>query len=263
MVGIILPTIDHHYFSRILNGIADSAVEMDYQLVIYQSKYEIEKEMQAFKHLQERLLDGVIILSRNLPIETILSYKPYGPIVLCEDIHLQEIPVVSIKHDDAFKEALNFLKENGHRKIALCLGRREGSNSEKREKVYRQTLMNWGEEVKEEWILDNCYHFQDGERAFHTYMKMENKPTAVLVTNDQVSAGLLLACKKHPITIPEQLALLSFDNDPIAKSLQITTMEIPKYLLGQEAFAAFIELLETGKCESKILPYQLIVRETV
>lgn len=263
MVGIILPMIDHPYFSRILNGIADSAVKLDYQLVIYQTRYEIEKEMQAFKHLQERLLDGLIILSRNLSIETILSYKRYGPIVLCEDLQLQELPLVSIKHDEAFKEALNFLKEKGHRKIALCLGRRNGSNSQKREKVYRQTLLSWGVGVKEEWILDRCYHFQDGERVFHTYMEMENKPSAFLVTNDQVSAGLLLACRKHHISVPQQLAVLSFDNDPIAESLQITTMEIPKYLLGQKAFAAFSVLLKSGNCERAILPYQLMIRETV
>lgn len=66
--------------------------------------------------------------------------------------------------------------------------------------------------------------------------RKEDPPTALLVTSDQVAAGMLAYCKEHGIHVPDELALIGFDNQPIAKMLNITTFEISLEEIGQRPF---------------------------
>lgn len=72
MVGVVLPTINHPYFSELLEGIAEEAIKHNIQLVIFQTGYNLEKEFEALEQLRGHLIDGVIIASRAIPFDSLL-----------------------------------------------------------------------------------------------------------------------------------------------------------------------------------------------
>ncbi len=68
---------------------------------------------------------------------------------------------------------------------------------------------------------------QDGAQILHRILNMKNRPTAIFTANDQVAAGLLTEARKQGLQVPEDLAILGFDNHEISKALEISTIEHP------------------------------------
>lgn len=94
-------------------------------------------------------------------------------------------------------------------------------------------------------------------------LKLTNRPTAIIVGNDYVAAGIIHHAKQQGINIPEMLAVTGFDNHPIAEAMEITTVAQPIERLGKKA-VQLLDRLAAGK-ELPVrqpIPLELIVRET-
>lgn len=103
----------------------------------------------------------------------------------------------------------------------------------------------------------------DGKALFHKWKKWKEKPTAIFVANDQVSAGLLLEAKAQRISVPDELAILSVDNHEISQSLGVTTIDIQTKEMGKQAFAMLEKRIQGQPIERKVLDYRLIERSAV
>ncbi|MCD7036110.1 LacI family DNA-binding transcriptional regulator [Metabacillus sp. GX 13764] len=262
MVGVVLPAINHPYFGAMVEGIAEEAIKKQVQLVLFQSSYEEKKELEALSLLQGRKLDGIIFCSRAAGDQALIKHKSSGPIVLGEDSDLEFFSSVSISHEAAFQSGLQYLMANGHTDIAVCLSRKEGINSLKRIKAYKEQL---GNRARQEWIFEGCLKLEDGMKVIGQYRNLKKKPSAFLVTNDQAAAGIMLAAKKENIRIPEDLSLLSFDNQPISGIFGLSTIDIPVKEMGRQLLAALLAKREVpGSSERKlVLPHSIVERKTV
>jgi LacI family repressor for deo operon, udp, cdd, tsx, nupC, and nupG len=265
MVGVVLPYVNHPYFSTIVEGIATEALQCGYHLLLFQTDYEANKEIEALEMLKMKQVDGIIICSRTINWEWIEAYKDYGPIVLCENVKGRDMLSVYINHYRAFAMGMNYLIEKGHRKIGYCIGRTTGTNSKDREAAYYETLKQINESPRPEWIFDHCLYIEDGKRVVTSLLQMKERPTALLVSSDQVAAGIVTFAQHKGLKIPEELAILSFDNHPISEALNITTIELPLSLMGKRAFRMIYSHLESGELtkETEELSVRLVERLTV
>jgi DNA-binding LacI/PurR family transcriptional regulator len=236
LIGIVLPFSDHPYFSQLVKGIANEALKNNYKLVLFQTNYQESKEIEAFDMLKHKLIDAVIICSRISDWSIIDEYLPYGPIILCEDSREKKVSSTFVDHYKSFSIALEYLYSKGHKKIGYCIGRRSGANSQQRELAYKEFLKKLNEPFQPDYIFDDCLYFEDGEQVINKIKKMSNPPSALLVTSDQVAAGIVTCCQNQHISIPDDLALIGFDNQPIAKFMNITTIEIPLVEIGRKLF---------------------------
>lgn len=259
LLGVVVPFLNHPYFGLLIEGIANEAVENNFKLVLFQTDYLEEREIEALEMLKHKQIDSLIICSRISPIEIIKEYLNYGSIILNEDTRDKGISAAFIDHYNAFTIALEFLHQKGHRKIGYCIGRNSGTNSKQREKAYLDFLHRMNEPFNSESIFFNCFNFEDGERVVHTLHKNRERPTALLVTSDQVAAGILTCCADLNISIPKDLAIIGFDNQPIAKVMGITTVEIPLFEVGQKLFN---QAISEGISYEEI-QFNLIERRTV
>ncbi|WP_053219986.1 LacI family DNA-binding transcriptional regulator [Virgibacillus senegalensis] len=262
LLGVVLPSIEIPYFSKIVEGIAEEGIKHNLQLVLMQTDYEIDKELEALELLRGGLIDGLIFTSRAASLDIIKEYQQHGPIVLCEDSDQVELPSISIPHEQAFQHGLEYLIAKGHTKIAYTLGRKKGTNSYKRSNAYRRMMTKINQPIREEWVFDKCLSIEDGMRVMESWHKLTEKPTAFLVTNDQVAAGLVFAAKETDMLIPEDIAILSFDNQPIARAMHLSTIDIPIKQMGRKAVQS-IKKTDQSKKNKISLPFQLIERKTV
>lgn len=261
MIGVVLPTINLPYFAELIAGIADAAAESGFHLSLFQTNYDVQKEIFALTQLKQRQVDGLIFCSKALADEKLMEWE--GPILLCQNSDIGRFPTISIPHQQAFRYGLDYLIAKGHKKIAICLARKKGMNSHFRIKAYKEALEEIGEAFHEDWVVEKAITINDGKALFHKWKKWKEKPTAIFVANDQVSAGLLLEAKAQRVSVPDELAILSVDNHEISQSLGITTIDIQTKEMGKQAFAMLEKRIQGQPIERKVLDYRLIERSTV
>ncbi|CAN2252157.1 LacI family DNA-binding transcriptional regulator [Bacillus vallismortis] len=261
MIGVVLPTINLPYFAELIAGIADAAEGSGIHLSLFQTNYDVQKEIFALTQLKERQVDGLIFCSKALADERLMDWK--GPILLCQNSDIGRFSTISIPHEQAFRYGLDYLMAKGHKKIAICLARKKGMNSHFRIKAYREALEEIGEAFHEDWVIEKAISINDGKALFHKWENWKEKPTAIFVANDQVSAGLLLEAKARRVLVPDELAILSVDNHEISQSLGITTIDIQTKEMGKQAFAMLEKRIQGQPIEKKVLDYRLIERSTV
>ena len=94
---------------------------------------------------------------------------------------------------------------------------------------------------------------------------MENPPEALIVAGDEVAIGIMTEVEKLGIKVPEDLAIIGFDNQPISQVLQLTTIDQNLKGIGKTAFEMFYRQVndEGSKQEKMEIPYKLVERSTV
>ncbi len=258
MVGIVLPFTDHPYFAALLKGIAEEARIHRKKLVMIQTDYQTEQEIAALEMLKHKQIDACIFCSRSSEWNVIQPYQAFGQIVMCEEIH-ENVSYTFIDQYQVFMNALNYLDQKGYQRIGYCIGRRSGTNSQERERAYRDFLEKKEMPFNESWIFDDCYHVQDGERVLQEISHLSQKPDALLVTNDQTAAGIVITAEKTGLNVPEDLGIMGFDNHPIAEMLSITTIDLPLEEMGRNLFRQSLK----QEIEKQEVSVSLIERKTV
>ncbi|MCZ8521318.1 MULTISPECIES: LacI family DNA-binding transcriptional regulator [Paenibacillus] len=259
LIGVVVPSIKRPYFGLVVEGIAEEALKNNNNLVLIQTNYEEHRELEALKMLKLKQIDALIICSKISDWEIVEKYANYGSIIVFEDARGRAVSSIFVDHYKSCVEALAYLNAKGHCRIGCCLARKSGTSSKQRELAYRDYLNNIGEPFDPNYIFYDAIHFEDGEWIVQRLMAMNTPPTALLVTSDQVASGILACCKERGIDVPSRLAIVGFDNQPIAKILNITTFEIPLVDIGRELFVRSI----SGSFFQKEIPVKLIERLTV
>ncbi|WP_405116705.1 LacI family DNA-binding transcriptional regulator [Paenibacillus sp. FSL K6-1217] len=264
-VAVIVPYIHAFYFSIIMNGIAHEALLSQYRLILCQSNYREEEEIKVLEMLRHKEIDGVVIVSTALKPDIIEEYTAYGPVVTCQDSGERRYSSVYIEHYAAFKQGLEYLTGKGYRSIGYCEGRQGGSSAMIRQAAYREFIAGHQLAFEEEWMIYDCLTEEDGAAAARSLLRMPRRPEALIITGDHVAAGLIIEARKAGLCIPGDLAVMGFDNQPIGRLLEITTIDNHLYEMGAAAFRIIHEQIHSEHPEPvyRKLDYRIIERSTV
>lgn len=258
LIGVVLPFSDHPYFARLLKGIARKAFKHNFKLVLIQTDYQTEREKDALQMLRQKQIDGLIICSRSCELSLIKSYKQYGPIVVCEKVP-EELSSSYVDHYQAFQDALSYLYEEGHTKIGYSVSRLDGTSSKNRNAAYRDFFASRKLPYRSDYVFDRMLYFEDGEAIVKKLQRMGDPPSALIITSDQVAAGVITYANKVGLRIPEELAIIGFDDLPMARMMGITSMHLPLEEMGEHLF---LQAVEKGT-KQKLFHTKLIKRTTV
>ncbi|KOO50382.1 LacI family DNA-binding transcriptional regulator [Priestia koreensis] len=264
MIGVILPYVNHPYYNQIIEGIAKEALLHGYKLVICQTNYQVDKEKEALEMLKVKQVDGLVICSRESDWAIIESYERFGPIVMCEEAKDRLVSSVYINHYDGFKLGMEYFISKGHTSIGCCLARPNSENSKKRRNAYQDVLQQVDIKDREDWVFYGCLTIEDGEGVAEKLFQMGDRPEALLVSSDQVAAGIITKSQQLGMNVPEDLSVIGFDNHPISRALGITTIEHPGLEMGQKAFTQiYKQIVQKESSSDHELSFQLIERHSV
>ncbi|MNJ49098.1 Catabolite control protein B [compost metagenome] len=244
---------------------AHEALQVNYQLMLCQTGYRAEEERKALHMLRDKVVDGLVISSRSLSLNQIEAYAKYGPITLCEEVRGRQLSSVYFDHYSCFQKAITYLWSKGHRNIGYTISRKNSASSKIRQKAYQDTLASLGGQARQEWAYDKCHYMEDGAHLLNRILEMKERPSALLVTGDQMAAGLMIEARNKGIRVPEDIAIVGFDNHPISKLLDITTIDNRLKEIGAEAFNIVYKHI-TGQSDSSTiqeLGFRLIERSSV
>ncbi|MNB90586.1 Catabolite control protein B [compost metagenome] len=264
-VAVILPYINLYYFAIVMDGLAHEALLAQYRLILCQSNYDPDEELKVLEMLRNKEIDGVVVVSTALLPEVIEEYMEYGPVVTCQDNGERRFSSVYMEHYAAFWHGLEYLQGKGYRKIGYCEGRQNGSSASIRQTAFHAFHAEHGLPFRQEWMVFDCFKEEDGVAVARSLLQMEERPEVFIVTGDHVAAGLIIEARKHGLRIPQDVAVMGFDNQPIGRLLDITTIDNHLYDMGAAAFRIIHEQIRTGNRQPvyRKLDYRIIERGTV
>ncbi|MHA2939327.1 DNA-binding transcriptional regulator CytR [Vibrio sp. RC27] len=265
----IVPDICDPYFSEIIRGIEDAAIENGYLVLLGDSCQQKRRESSFVNLVFTKQADGMLLLGTDLPFDVSKSeQKNLPPMVMaCEYAPELELPTVHIDNLTSAFEVVNYLGQMGHKKIAELSGPETAALCQFRHQGYLQALRRANVTMNPSYHLFSDFSFEGGVVAAKQLLNLPVPPTAIFCHNDMMAIGVIQEAKRMGLKIPQDLSVVGFDDIKFAQYCDppLTTVAQPKYEIGRQAMLMMLEVLRGNdvRAGSRLLETELIIRESV
>jgi DNA-binding LacI/PurR family transcriptional regulator len=242
-IACIIPFFTGYFFVELLRGIQSRITEYKYDLLLYSVDIANKKETFLQRTLEERKVDGVLLVSLEISRE--FAGKFLGgqmPIVLVDSDH-PELDSITVDNVDGAYRATQHLIEAGYAKIAMIDGQLKSIPARLRLEGFKKAL--WERHIpffEDYFVACDFTNEADGfnKEAGHTAMQRllnlgENRPRAVFVSSDIQAIGAMQAIREAGFKVPKDIAVVGFDDIEMAQYVGLTTMRQPIMLMGELA----------------------------
>ena len=266
LILVLVPDFSNPYYAEIVQGIDLVMRERGYNILLAGVSDNWTQDTSTLNLLNNKLADGVISLAHIEADAGIMGALKNTPWVACSEApSIQDIPFVSIDHRQAAMDAVQYLLNQGHQRIALISADETYQWASLRHQGYVQVLQRAGMEIDPELIrVANKVEYAQGVRAAASLLSLPNPPTAVFAVADTLAIGAIKTFKKAGKRVPQDIAVIGFDNVPIAEVFEpsLTTIGQPMRELGGAAAQTLLALLEGKNPASQTLAHSLILRNS-
>lgn len=248
-----------------LNSFVETASQYGYQTIIYTSSGDPKKELQAFEDMRRKRVDALVISTCVNELALLGSYCKYGPIVSWQRMELPQIASVAMNQYDGYMLGLEHVIGRGHTRIANAYGRPSSINTLGRIKAYEDAARKHGLAELPQWSRTGIHSIRQGEELVREMLAVEDplqRPDAVLCANDLVAAGIVSEARRQQLRVPEDLAVVGFDNTELAHTLGITSIYNPIADQAKNAFHLLLSKLTGAGEPQQKLQYCLVQRAT-
>jgi DNA-binding LacI/PurR family transcriptional regulator len=261
---ILVPDFANPFFAEIVKGVESVTRKKGYGLVMADASETLSRDSPALDSLYKRLADGVISLARFSDLKPLLDEIPDLPWVACSEcVDDSNVPTVSIDHRQAAVDAVQYLINRGHRRIALISAHEDYLWARQRHEGYEFALHRANIPIEPQLIRTaRGTDYVHGMEAAGTLLAAEQPPTAVFAVADTLAIGAIKAFRRVGRRVPEDIAVLGFDDIPVAQVFEpgLTTIAQPLRELGATAAELLLKRLAGGPAESCTLQHSLVVR---
>jgi len=248
-IGVIVPRLNSYFMSTVIAGIESVANNEGYTLIISQSSESAGKEVDSAKTMFNNRVDGLLV---SLAYETgDLSHfdqfiKKNVPLIFFDRVaDHPEFTSVLIDNRKGAYESTSHLIAQGCKRIVHITATPKRNVYVDRLAGYKQALADHQLPFDEKYILINNLSQEAGAQAANSILQMNPLPDAIFATNDNCAVGCLLALKKAGLRIPQDIAFVGFNNDPVSIVVEpnLTTINYPGYKMGEMAATSLINHL--------------------
>lgn len=261
LIGLIMPDIAYPFAIEVMKGVNRAIAESEFDLLVYTTG-DVRKSGRAYAEkkyvslLSNSISDGVIIVA---PV--VAEFNTDQPIVSIDPVMSYPCyPSVHATNYQGAVEAMEYLFSLGHKRIGYISGRIELESSNRRLSGYRDSLEKAGIPIEKELITSGDYTTQTGIAGARQLLSLNNRPTAIFASNDQMAMGVYQVLQEEGIRIPEDISLIGFDNIPESKYLGLTTVDQFISEMGYTATEMLIKIIngvplqdETHKMQTKLI----------
>lgn len=256
-IGVLIPTVTQPFLSSIINGIEITAQESGYSVIIMQSNDSYLEEVNKAKSLYSNRVDG-IICSLGMETKDFSHFKQFTnneiPLVFVDRVpkDCNTFRVV-IDNFSAGYKATKHLIDQGCVRIAHLTAESEfGNLFSERKRGYIEALKDYNLPIDENLIVHlKSFTYKDGVKACNKLFALETIPDGLFAPGDIIAVSAIQTAKKKGIKVPDELAIIGFNNDPISKIIEpnLSTITHPGEKMGKTAAAIIIRTLNSFKDE--------------
>ncbi|MDL2236272.1 LacI family transcriptional regulator [Christensenellaceae bacterium OttesenSCG-928-K19] len=273
-IGLVVPDITNPYFAEVVRGVESVAIDQDYQIFLVNTDGSRKREEDAVSSLLEYHVAGLITVVPRLRedrFREILSI----PTVIIDNLMEMSEPNFGFVYTNSRKvsaEVARHLMGGGYKRFACIAGPSDNVYAiESRVSGFVEEILEAGFDEKDvQVVYGKKYSMAAGYEKMKEILDGSEKPVAVFCCSDIMALGAMEACKEARCKIPEEVAIVGYDNVYFASLLDppLSTVNQKKYDVGQIAITMLLEQIgqKTGKKEKppkKIaLDAELIVRKS-
>jgi LacI family transcriptional regulator len=253
------------FFLLVLQNISRIATLKDYAIMLWIGGHEEREERFAERILQNAFFDGILIISADDKDPLLHTLRRAGyPFVQIGPPQFEGAHFVDANNRRGAYDAGKYLASLGYRRIGLITGPLDKAEARDRLIGCLDGLAECGVSPLPEWIAEGNFDEPSGYRAMRRLLRHDLQ--AVFASNDSMALGALRALDEAGLRVPDQMALVGFDDMPFAATTKppLTTVHQPIADIGEAAARMLLELVEDGSAEPRqvILPTRLVVRES-
>jgi LacI family transcriptional regulator len=271
-IGIIVHELKSQFISSVLSGIEKITTEAGYDLIIGHSSETYRKEASNAHNLFHKRVDG-LIASLAFDTKDMDHFDPFVqkgiPIVFFDRV--EDYPYgtrVIIDNVKAGYEATAHLASQGCRRIMHITANLSRNVYAGRLKGYQQALADYGLTFDPALLMVNDLSEAAAIRAARQVLSMNPRPDGVFATNDFFAAVFLQTLKEGGLRIPEDIAIVGFNNEVISRIIQpkLTTINYPGEEVGEQAARSLLDQLaglsSARTTDTIIIRSELIIRDS-
>ncbi|MCV4231157.1 LacI family transcriptional regulator [Virgibacillus sp. LDC1] len=214
-IGVLVPDVEHPYFSQLVSALSRSLGSMGYQLVIYQTELSREHELDVYARLLRREMDAVVIAHSHFSEREIKEYiGSYIGIICNEAMDGEFLDVFRLDEEDAVFQATAYLLSKGRRHLFFCMDHLT-LLQEKRWNGFQLAHQQFGLECTKSQCYTDLVTMEDGYALGEQLFTSDQLPDGMIAGSDFVATGLLKAAKQKGISVPQEMSVIGFDNHPV------------------------------------------------
>lgn len=249
MVGVVIPTLDHAIYARMVNSAEATLVGAGYMILVVSVGFDNSRVYERIRLLVERGAEALIVVGaiedadarrflaeKRIPAVTTYSFQGEG-----------ELPSIGFDNHAATAKVLEYLTGLGHRAVAMVVGPTTGNDRQQaRIRAYREGMAAIG---RPGLLIEKAYSMANGIEAMRTIAAQAPETTAVMCSSDVFAFSAISECRRMGLRVPDHLSITGFDDLDFASELDppLTTVAVPAAEMGQRCADALLHALEHGR----------------
>ena len=265
LIGLIMPDIAYPFAIEVMKGVNRAIAEFEFDLLVYTTG-DVRKSGRAFHEqkyvslLTNSISDGVVIVA---PVAG--EFNIDAPIVSIDPLASNpNYPSVHATNYQGAVDAMEYLLGLGHKRIGYISGRVELESSNRRLMGYRAALEKAEIPIDESLIVSGDYTTVTGVNGARELLGLENPPTAIFSSNDQMAMGVFQVAEEMGMQIPDDLSVVGFDNITESKYMGLTTVDQFISEMGYVATQMLLKLINGESVDEQTYRMQteLVIRNS-
>jgi len=256
VIGVVIPELSNAFITSIISTMEDILRKHDYAVIVCDCRSDVKREKEAVEFLMHRRVDGLINMATDTSGSHLKAALSAGiPVLLIDrliDSLRGKVSAVVIDNVHAAGQAVQKLTSLGHRQIGLVLGSPNLFTTNQRLNGYLDALREAGITPSEQYIRYGDYTLDGGYQAVLDLLSLKERPTALFVTNFEMTLGAMLALQRSGVRIPEDLSVIGFDKLELFGEIfpDLTLIRQPQLSIGREAASLMLDLVGSGNSVS-------------
>lgn len=263
-IGLIAPDLSNPFFASIIKSAQVAAHELGYSLIVCDTDENIQLELEHVNLLLGKGVDGLVVMpvgQKYHHLETVINN---GVPLVVVDRSFEELKTSTVVIDNygGALEAVEYLIEQGHRRIAIVQGLPGTFTCRGRLQGYKDALTKHGIPIEESLIVGRDFRTENGYIETKFLLKSSHPPTALFTTSDLITLGALQAISEEGLEVPRDISVMAFDDVESAGFFRcpITAVAQPKENMGRMAVKLLVDQI---KGAAKFEPRQMILKPTL
>lgn len=268
LVGLVIPSIALTFSAKIVSEVERILSQKGYMVMITVIGHSPITDAEKLANLESRNIEGMIIIpsAENKTLEDWLkNLKLSIPIIVLDRVieDYNKAKYVLVNNQIASKIAVEYLIQLQHEAIAIIGGDQEGYTTTERIQGYKQALDEHQIEIHEAYIVYSDFTKHGGYAACKEIFSTGNLPTALFVTNYDMTLGVIEYLNEHAIEIGKDIALIGFDLDEIIKIINpnITMILQPIHEIAEYTAYCLLDFLKNDYMEKTPKVFTCLLKE--
>ena len=268
-VGFVVPDIASPFYASALKGAQSTLERAGYRVMLMDSEQGAAGEVVALRTLINHQVDGLLVSTTGLPrrvYEDVVGASGRPCVFFDGILDGAGAGSVSLENALGIAQLVDHLVEHGHERIATFAGSQTETSGVERLKAFRAAMRRHGHSIRAGYAPSCQWGVEPGRVAAATLLELGSPPTAVVAASVELALGCMTACREHDVTIPDDLALVAFDDSYFGELLDppLTSIAYDPEEVGRAAARLLVDAMSDGAQPRRdlVVPVELVRRRS-